>query len=147
VAVSVLRSFFAREPGATPQAEQQRLLQEFAKALEPSHLVHWPSGQAPPAPGSFILVGVAVGWSLYDQELLAVLDEAIGEGRTHDDVVAAFAADALTNATDLGQFVPGLHDPLQSPYVGWWVNGQERFTGSGPSAASFVSDRYGLVLP
>lgn len=145
--VSVLRSFFERNLAATPQVEQQRLLQDFAEALGPSQLIHWTPGQAPPASASFLLVGVAVGWNLYDQALLAALDEAVAEERTHDDLVAAFAADAMTSATDLGRFIPGLYGPLQSPYVGWWVDGQERFTGSGPSAASFLCDRYGLVLP
>lgn len=145
--MSVLRSYFANQTGSAPQVEQQRLLQGFAEALQTSQLLRWSAGQPPPATGSFMLVGVAVGWNRYDQELLAVLDEAIVEGSTKDDVVAAFAADALTDSTELDQFIPGLPGPLQSPYVGWWVDGQERFTGSGPSAATFLSDRYGLVLP
>jgi hypothetical protein len=144
--VSVLRSYFARHPGIPPQAEQQRLVQGFAKAVKASQLLLWASGQARPTSGSFLIVGVAIGWNRYDQELLAALDEAINEGRAHGDVVAAFAADALTNATDLEHFIPGLRSPFQSPYVGWWVEGQERFTCSGPSAASFVSDRYGLTV-
>lgn len=130
----------------TPGEEQQQIATRFPEALSDSQLIHWRPAQRAPSKGSFILVGVAVAWNLYDQELVASLDDAVAEGRVGGDQVAVFSADLLTRPEEVASFIPGLADVAQSPYVGWWQEGKLRYAGSGPTATSFICDRYGLKL-
>jgi hypothetical protein len=116
----------------------------FLNALATTRLTLWHGPQDVPAVGSWLAVGLAISWNKYDQLLAAELDEAVQDGRVVNDTIAVFAADPLVEPEDVEALLPGLRDPLQTPYLGWWRDGEQALADSGPSAMAFLCDRYGL---
>lgn len=144
---SALRAVFSTRFSASPATQQGMLVDAFNKALPATHLVRWAHGDSLPA-GVFVLVGVMIGWNRYDQELAAALDEALADGRTHDDIVGIVAADGLDSPEAVQAVFPGLDAARgPSPYLAYWEDGRLRLVDHGASAAAFLSDRYGLSLP
>jgi hypothetical protein len=143
---SALRSIFDRPDSSTPADQQRRYVAAFLEALPETQLVAWSKGSAVP-PGSFLLVGVMVGWNHYDQQLAIALDEAVAAGNTGVDIVAVVSTDEMTSVEELRSVFPGISGVGQGPYLAWWQDGRLRFVESGPSAASWLADRYGLQLP
>jgi hypothetical protein len=143
---SSLRHVFEAKFSPKPVEQQRRLVEAFREAVKDSGLAPWEPGYPIPD-GTFVLVGVMVGWNTYDQELAAALDEAVADGRAENDRLAVIAADHLTSREAVEAIFPGLRGIGQSPFVGLWEGGQLRVVDSGPSATAFLSDRYGLRLP
>jgi hypothetical protein len=142
---SALRSLFATRFSSSPPDQQRNLVEAFLELLPQTHLIQWQASNPIPS-GSFVLVGVMVGWNTYDQELTAALDEAVAAGGTASDTVAVLPADDMTSVDELEAAFPGLRAIGQSPYVGLWDDQRPRLMDAGPSAVSFLSDRYGLEL-
>lgn len=116
----------------------------FAQVLRTSRLREWHPAEQMPS-GFFILVGVMIGWSLYDQDLVIALDEAIPDGRTMTDTIAIVCADRFSSFNELDAIFPGIPRVAQSPYIRTWTDGQPWFVDFGQSAMAFLTDRYGLV--
>ena len=143
---SRLRRVFATRYSSNPVEQQLRVVEGFRRTAAETRLAPWAPGDAIPD-GSFVLVGVMVGWNTYDQELAVALDEAVSEGRVENERLAVFAADDLRTREAIEAVFPGVRGIGQSPYVGVWEDGELRLVDSGPSAMSFLADRYGLTLP
>lgn len=143
---SLLRSLFTTRFSPNPTEQQRRLREAFREIVPQTQLVLWHRGDPIP-PGVFLLVGAMISWNGYDQQLVAALDEAVADGRTDGDLVAVFPADGLTSPAEVVAVFPGLHNAAQSPYVGLWEDGRLRLADAGASAMSFLSDRFGLILP
>lgn len=147
MAVSALREFFSGPPTGNPRERQDHFFGGFERALATTRLARWRGPRDVPASGSLLAVGLAISWNTYDQMLAAELDEAVQDGRALDDTVAVFAADRLREPPDVEELLPGLYEPLQTPYLGWWRDGKQVLSDSGPSAMAFICDRYGLRVP
>jgi hypothetical protein len=147
MAVSALREFFSLTPAGNPRERQDDVFDGFTQALTTTHLTRWHGPRDVPANGSLLAVGLAISWNKYDQFLAVQLDEAVQDGRVLEDTIAVFAADRLKEHSDVEALLPGLHEPLQTPYIGWWRDGEQVLCDSGPSAMSFICNRYGLRVP
>lgn len=142
---SQLRAVFSTKFSPHPSEQQRCTVNAFREALTTASLVSWfPGGSIPD--GTFVLVGVMVGWNLYDRELVLALDEAVSDGRVGDDVVAVYAADDLTSREQVDAMFPGLRHAEQSPFLGLWEGRQLRLVDAGSSAKAFLSGRYDLKL-
>jgi hypothetical protein len=120
------------------------MVDAFDIAVPKTHLMAWRVGDPIPS-GIFILVGIMVGWNKYDQQLAVALDEAVEDGRTGVDLVAAFAADRFTSIDELRLVFPDLRCS-QSPYLGLWEDRRLRLCDTAASATAFLADRYALAL-
>jgi hypothetical protein len=143
---SVLRALFEDPPHSNP-AEQQRLyIEAFHRAMPMTRFQAWAVGSEVPL-GSFILVGVMIGWNRYDQQLAVALDEAIATDATGSDILALISTDEMTAMRQIQEAFPGLAGIGQSPFVSWWTDGKLNYVDAGPSAASWLADRFRLRLP
>jgi hypothetical protein len=110
----------------------------FPGFVERSPKLHLWTNQPVPAQGSFLLIGVAT-WSGYDMNLLDLIEETQDNG-VHVEV---FDVDSVLSPDDLSRLIPGISF-LQTPFVGYWVDGKLIESASGFDARKLVARVCGL---
>lgn len=110
----------------------------FPGFVERSPKLRLRTGQAIPASGAWLLIGV-VTWSGYDMNLLDLIEEAPDNGVR----VEVFDVDSVTTQEELSRLVPGI-PLLQTPFVGYWLDGKMVESASGFAARELVGRVCGL---
>jgi hypothetical protein len=100
----------------------------------------WVPGQSIPAQGSFLLLGVAT-WSGYDMNLLDLIEGTPDTG-IHVEVLDV---DTVSSAEALARLFPGVA-LLQTPFVGYWLDGKLTESASGFEGRKLVARVCGLNL-
>lgn len=128
-----------RNGGGTVPVDRRRTL--FPGFVERSPKLHlWSTDQPTPAHGPRLLIGVAT-WSGYDLNLLDLIEEAPDNGVRVD----VFDVDSLASPDELARAVPGIPN-LQTPFVGFWIDGKLVESASGFEARKLVARVCGLDL-
>ena len=124
--------------------EGQRLAEaQFPSLLEQSHMEMWQSGDALPPPGDQVIwLGVAV-WSLYDMELLDVLEAKLVQEPLKERIWV-FDTDSF-DRLDFEKLLPGIGKIFHTPIVGSWNQGVLEERLSGAKAREWLIYRLGLA--
>jgi hypothetical protein len=126
-----------RVGGGFPPDRRRELFPGF---VERSPKLHLRTDQAVPAKGAYLLLGVAT-WSGYDMNLLDLIEEVPDNGVR----VEVFDADSFSTPDDLARLIPGTAF-LQTPFVGYWLDGKLVESASGYAARQLVARVCGLDL-
>jgi hypothetical protein len=115
-----------------------RLFPDVARA-SPMRL--WRPGDPISPKGTRLLVGIAT-WCGYDMRLLDVMAEAMGCDSGQKHLVELFNTADCRASGDFKEYVPGLHDVLQTPVVGCWQDGNPVWTAQGYQARDRVAHMF-----
>jgi hypothetical protein len=102
----------------------------------------WHPGDPIPEHGLRLLIGVAT-WSGFDMRLLDVLADVITRRAAKDEVVELFNTADCNTPPAFRRYIPKLHNPSQTPYVGIWRDGVLDWSGQGHSAREQVARMFG----
>jgi hypothetical protein len=108
---------------------QNYLDDRFPSVVSTSPLGLWSPGDAIPARGERLLIGVAT-WSAYDMKLLDAVSQALQKlpaGLT----VEVFNVADCSSPEEFDRYVPGIGRVFHTPVVGLWSDGKlvDRATG------------------
>ena len=103
--------------GSFPTDRRRELFPGFVERSPALHL--WSPGQPIADRGPRLLIGVAT-WSGYDLNLLDLIEEE-PTGAVRVDV---FDIGTCTDFAAIQEYIPGLESPMQTPFVGYWVDGR-----------------------
>ncbi|MCI0703425.1 MAG: hypothetical protein L0241_20290 [Planctomycetia bacterium] len=126
-----------RVGSASPPDRRRELFPGFVERSPKLHL--WSADQPIPAQGPRLLIGVAT-WSGYDMNLLDLIEEAPDNGVRVD----VFDVDSVPSA-ELPRTIPNTSF-LQTPFVGYWVDGKLAESASGFDGRKLVARVCGLDL-
>jgi hypothetical protein len=119
-----------------PPDEQADAERRFPDTVARSHLRLWSPGQAIPARGKRLLVGVAT-YSPSDLRLLGQIDEAVSRG-TVPVQVEVFSTRLCPAHEDLDRYIPGIGKVFQTPVVGLWEDGVLRDRAWGKAGRDLI---------
>lgn len=124
--------------------ERQRLAQaQFPSLVEQSHMKMWRIGDTVPPPGNQVIwIGVAT-WSLYDMELLDVLEAKLQQ-TTLKEGIWVFDIDTF-DWLQFEKHLPGIGKIFHPPIVGSWNQGVLEERLSGAKAREWLIQRLGLT--
>jgi hypothetical protein len=126
------------------KVEPQRYAEaQFPSLVESSHMYMWRIGDAwPPAGEQVIWIGVAT-WSLYDMELLDVLEAKLSRETVNEKIYVFDIAGHPEFSFE--EHLPGIDKVFHTPVVGSWDHGVLEQRLSGARARDWLIDRYGLT--
>jgi hypothetical protein len=126
---------------ASSAADEQRLASQlFPTVLADFNLRTRIPGSPIPLAGTYVVIGVAAGYSPPDLELLDKIVEQVAD--RHADTVEFFDVSLLTSSDDLQLYIPGALPHYQTPIVALWTDGQLKLQLDGKSAREFLRNRY-----
>ncbi len=114
-----------REPSRTrrdPFAPDLRS-EHFPQVVAETPFTLWKPGDAIPAVGRRLLLGVAT-WNGYDMALLDLIEDRLRGDDPPAVRVSLFDIDQCHSLDDLRRYVPGVEMGYQTPLVGYWVDGE-----------------------
>ena len=115
---------------------------QLSTLVHQSHMGVWRIGDAWPPAGEHVLwIGVAT-WSIYDMELVEVLEAKLSQD-TGRERIYLFDFDTA-DEFDFEEHIPGIGKIFHTPIVANWNRGVLEERLSGAKARDWVMQRYGL---
>lgn len=131
------------EPQLSGGLQQQRAAENFPSLVERGHMNIWrPENDFPP-PGSHVIWIAVATWSLYDLELLDLLETKLSRDAVTDNIYV-FDTAGSPDIKDFNHYLPGVGKVYHTPVVGSWTNGVLEEKLSGAVARNWLVHRYGL---
>lgn len=117
--------------------QQTQSGRRFWAELERAGIRRWQPGQAVPASGTWLLIGLAPSWSMRDLELMDTIVANVTDPKRLLQV-SFFDVSAPHGQADVGLYVPALKKFYQTPVVGFWRDGKLLEYGDGARARRIV---------
>ncbi|HWG47497.1 MAG TPA: hypothetical protein VN688_32340 [Gemmataceae bacterium] len=110
-------------------------------AASPFHL--WHPGDPIPERDVRYLIGVAT-WSGYDMRLLDALAEALTAHPNDPPVIDVFNTADCPHPQDFHRYISGLGTVSHTPVMGFWNNGELKWSGQGYDAREWIAGIFDL---